>query len=194
MSQMAATSAQMAAMSFVPPPSQHICAFFPHKLFRVPPIQQVAIPMQQLFAATEIFTVVCGGQCGDWGHGCGGGRGGCSHMPFVDAMCSRGAALAVTNLVQYKGGITQLPAALGVQQQGLNPDFSNIYKVHNNWILCFQCGFDIKSGHMSVTCPFKKWNHRDSFMRKNAQQFIVAGYNPCTKGMHNLVFPSKSNA
>jgi hypothetical protein len=63
-SQMAATSAQMAAMSFVPPPAQHICAFVPHKPFSVPPIQQVAIPMQQPFTTTGIFIMGRGGQRG----------------------------------------------------------------------------------------------------------------------------------
>jgi hypothetical protein len=30
-------------------------------------------------------------------------------------------------------------------------------------------------------------------MRKNAQQIIATGYNPCTKGMHKTVSPSKRN-
>jgi hypothetical protein len=41
------------------------------------------------------------------------------------------------------------------QQQRRNPDFYNIYKVHNNWNVCFSCGFDIEDGHTSITCPFK---------------------------------------
>jgi hypothetical protein len=45
MSQMAATTAQMAAMALGPPPAQHTHAFVPRKPFTVPPIQQVAIPM-----------------------------------------------------------------------------------------------------------------------------------------------------
>jgi hypothetical protein len=52
-------------------------------------------------------------------------------------MHGRGNALAVTNLVPYGGGVPQLPATPGVQQQRRNPDFSNIYKVHNNWNVCF---------------------------------------------------------
>ncbi len=139
-------------------------------------------------------------QCGTWrsvwghGRGPGGGRGGCSYTPFADTMLGRGAAPAVTNLVPYGGGVIQLPATPSVQQQHRNPDLSNIYKVHNNWNVCFQCGFDIKEGHTSVTCPFKRWNHQDSFTCKNAQQFIMAGYNPCTKGMHKMVLPSNRNA
>jgi hypothetical protein len=60
MSQMAATTAQMAALSVVPPPAQHTRAF-------IPPIQHVAVPMQQPFAPTGMYHagrgdrhVVCG--------------------------------------------------------------------------------------------------------------------------------------
>jgi hypothetical protein len=194
MSQMTATSAQKAAMSFVPPLAQHTHAFVPHEPFSVLPIQQVAVPMQRPFAATGIYNAGCGGQHGGCGRSRGGGRGGRSHTPFADAMCGRGAASAMTNLVLYRGGITQLPAAPGVQQQCRNLDFSNIYKVHNNWNVCFQCGFDIKDGHMPIMGLFKKWNHKDSFMRENALQFIAAGYDLCTKGMHKTVLPSKRNA
>jgi hypothetical protein len=133
----AAIMSQMTAMSFVPPPTQHTRAFVPRKLFSVPPIQQVAVPMQQPFAAAGIFNVGRGGQRGGQGHSRIGGRGGHSCMLFVDAMRGRGNAPAVTNLVPYGGGITQLPAAPGVQQQHCNPDFSNIYKVHNIWNVCF---------------------------------------------------------
>ncbi len=184
---------QMAAMSFVPPPTQHTHAFVPREPFSVLPIQQVAVPMQQPFAAMGIFNAGCGGQRG--GQGCSriGGRDGCSRRPFADAMRGRGNAPAVTNLVPYGGGVTQLPVAPSVQQQHRNLDFSNIYKLHNNWNVCFQCGFDIKDGHTSVTCPFKKWNHQDLFTCKNAQQFIMAGYDPCTKGMHKMVLKSGRN-
>jgi hypothetical protein len=78
----------------------------------------------------------------------------------------------------------------GGQSQCRNAEFSNIYKQHNNWNVCFRCGFDVKDGHTSGTCPFKKWNHQVSYTRDNAQQFIVAGYDPCMKGMHKLVLPS----
>ncbi len=115
-------------------------------------------------------------------------------MPFTDSMRSRGNAPAVTNLVPYGGGVIQLPATPGVQQQCRNPDFSNTYKVHNNWSVCFRCRFHIKDGHTSVMCPFKKWNYQDLFTCKNTQQFIAAGYNPCTKGMHKMVLPSRRNA
>ena len=98
-------------------------------------------------------------------------------------------------IVPYGGSIA--PFQVTVQNgppQLRNPDHSNIYKCHNNWNVCFSCGFDIENGHTSMTCPFKKANHQQSFSRENAQQFIAAGYDPCTKGMHKTVFPSNRNA
>ncbi len=126
------------------------------------------------------------------GRGRGGHRGGRSRTPFADAMHGAGTAQPIAAMVPYGGGITQPPTGVQ-QQQRRNPDFSNIYKVHNNWNVCFSYGFDIENGHTSITCPFKRWNHQDSFTHKNAQQFIVAGYDPCTKGMHKTVLPSERN-
>ncbi len=54
-SQMAATNAQMAALSVVPHQAQHTRAFAPRKQFHVPPIQQVAVPMQQPFSAVRAY-------------------------------------------------------------------------------------------------------------------------------------------
>ena len=96
----------------------------------------------------------------------------------------------MTNMVPYGGGTGQLPAAPGGQPHRCNAEFSNIYKQHNNWNVCFSCGFDVEDGHTSDTCPFKKWNHQVSYTCDKAQQFIAAGYDPCTKGMHKSVLPS----
>ncbi len=194
MSQMAATNAQMAALSVVPPQAQHMRAFALREQFHVPPIQQVAVPMQQPFLAVGAYPSGGGGQRTGHDRGCGRGgrRGGCSHTPFADAMHGAGTAQPIAAMVPYGGGITQ-PHTGVQQQQCRNPDFSNIYKVHNNWNVCFSCGFDIENVHMSITSPFKRWNHQDSFTCKNAQQFIAAGYDPCTKGMHKTVLPSGRN-
>jgi hypothetical protein len=186
MSQMAAMTAQMAALSVVPPPAQHTCAF-------VPLIQHIAVPMQQPFAPVGMYHTGRGGWRVVRGRGHGRCHGSCSRTPFADAMRFAGAAPAMTTLIPYGRGLAQLPAASGVQQQHHNPDFSSIYKVHNNWNVCFRCGFDIEERHTSIMCPSKKWNHQDLFTRENAQQFIAAGYNPCTKGMHKTVLPSKRN-
>jgi hypothetical protein len=111
-------------------------------------------------------------------------------MPFADAMRGTGAvAPPMTNMVPYGGGTGQLPAAPGGQPHRCNAEFSNIYKQHNNWNVCFSCGFDVEDGHTSGTCPFKKWNHQVSYTCDNAQQFIAVGYDSCTKDMHKAVLP-----
>ncbi len=97
----------------------------------------------------------------------------------------------MTAMIPYGGGIAQ--PSPGMRQQRKQLDFSNIYKIHNNWNACFSCGFDIEDGHTSITCPFKWWNHQDLFTRRNKQQFIAAGYDPCTKGTHKTVLPAGRN-
>ncbi len=86
MSQMAAATAQMAALSVVPPPTQNTRAYAPRKQFYVPPIQQVAVLMQQQFSAAGAYPAGWGGQRGGRGCNQGGRRGGRSRMPFGDAM------------------------------------------------------------------------------------------------------------
>ncbi len=112
-------------------------------------------------------------------------------MPFADAMRGAGAAPTMTAMIPYRGGIAQ--PSPGMQQRCKKLDFSNIYKIHNNWNACFSCGFNIENRHTSITCPFKWWNHQDLFTRRNPQQFIAAGYDPCTKGMHKTVLPAGRN-
>jgi len=176
-----AIMSQMAALSFAPTPvQQHGGRTIAH----VPPIQQLAIPVQQHFPAGR------GGRRP--GRGRGRVRGGRGRTPFADYMRTQGAGGVPGQIVPYgnnavpfqPGGATGLP-------QVRNPDYSNIYKRHNNWNVCFSCGFDIEDGHTSMTCPFKKMNHQQAFSRENAQQFIAAGYDPCTKGMHKTMLPSQ---
>ena len=73
-----------------------------------------------------------------------------------------------------------------------NPPHSNIVKMYANWNVCFTCGFDVEDGHTSKTCPanWRKMNHQEGYTRENARQWINAGYDPCTKGMHKTQFPS----
>jgi hypothetical protein len=167
MSQMAATNAQMAPLSVVPPQAKHTRAFAPREQFHVLPIQQVAVPMQQPFLGVGVYPSGRGGQRAWRGCGCGGRRSGSSRTPFADAMHGAETAQPIAAMVPYGGGITQ-PLTGMQQQQRRNPDFSNTYKVHNNWNVCFRCSFDIEDGHTCITCPFKWWNHQDSFTRKNA--------------------------
>ncbi len=107
MSQMAAATAQMAALAVVLPPAQNKHAYAPRKQFYVPPIQQVAVPMQQPFSAAGAYPAGRGGQHGGHGHNQGGCQGGRSRMPFADAMRGAGAALTMTTMIPYGGGIAQ---------------------------------------------------------------------------------------
>ncbi len=68
-----------------------------------------------------------------------------------------------------------------------------MYKQYNNWNVCFSCGFNIENNHMSTTCLFGKMNHQQAYTREDAQQFIAAGYDPCTKGMHKTILPKGRN-
>jgi hypothetical protein len=116
MSQMAAVTAQIAALSVVLPPAQNTRAYAPRNQFYVLPIQQVAVPIQQPFSATGAYLAGWGGQRGGCGHNQGGRRGGPSRMPFVDAMQGAGAAPMMTKMMPRGGGIAQPP---GVKSFGL---------------------------------------------------------------------------
>ena len=69
--------------------------------------------------------------------------------------------------------------------------FSNLTKAFANWNVCSTCGFDIKDGHTSVTCPhaWRKANHQEGFNRNNAQAYLNAGWKPSTKGIYKTKFP-----
>ncbi len=83
----------------------------------------------------------------------------------------------------YGGYTTAAPA---------NPP--NPYKVHNNWNVCYSCGFDVEDGHNSQTCHFdwRKPNHDVTFTRANAQQKLTAGCDACTKGIHKTMLPTQA--
>ncbi len=149
--------------------------------------------MQQPFTAQGVLNSGHGGCRVGCIQGRGGRGGGRSRTPFAEAIRGTGASEpTMTKMVLYRGGIAQLPAALGVRLQCCNADYSNIHNIHNDWSVCFGCGFDVEDGYTSGTCPFTEWNHQDSYTHDNAQQFIPAGYDPCTKGMHKSVLPSIS--
>jgi hypothetical protein len=42
---------------------------------------------------------------------------------------------------------------IGRVQQMRHIDPPNVYKIHNNWNVCFLCGFDVKDRHTSKTYP-----------------------------------------
>jgi hypothetical protein len=121
---------QMAALSFALEPAQHTSRFVARGAFQVPPIQQLAIPMQQAFLAGVFHA----GHESHWG-GCnrGRGRGGQGCTPFADYMPTAGAAAATPDqIVPFGGGNTQLLLVQRALQQKQNPNFSNIYNRYNN--------------------------------------------------------------
>jgi hypothetical protein len=182
---------QMVAILFAQAPAQHTLQYVLHDTFQVPPIQQVVIPMQQHFPVGD-FNTGRGGRQG--GQGCGRGRGGWGCNPFADYMQTTVAVQTMPGqLIPHGGGMAQIPPPPGVQQQNCNQDFSNVYKRCHNWNVCFLCGFNIENGHTSTTCSFRKMNHQQAYTRKNAQQFIAVGYDPCTKGMHKTILPLARN-
>ncbi len=69
--------------------------------------------------------------------------------------------------------------------------YSNVNKVYGNWNACYSCGFDIEDGHTLMTClrDWRKLTHIEAFTLRNAQSYIVAGYDCCTRGMHKTVLP-----
>jgi hypothetical protein len=162
----------MVALLFALAPAQLTCRFVPRNAIQVPPSQQVAIPMQQTFLAGD-FNAGHGGHC--CGPGRGLERGRYSRTSFADYMRTIGAVPNVPgHIIPYGGRIPQIPSPPVVQQQTRNPVFSNVYKWYNNWNVCFLCGFNVGNGHMSLTCPFKKLNHQQSYTQENVQQFIAA--------------------
>ena len=68
----------------------------------------------------------------------------------------------------------------------------NIVKRYANMNVCFSCGFDVENGHTSRTCPqaWRRANHQEAYDRSNAQQYIDAGYDACTKAKHKTQLPT----
>jgi hypothetical protein len=173
---------QIAATLFAQGPAQHTCQYVQRSMFQVPPIQQVAIPMQEHFPAGN-FNAGCGGRQGNRGRGRSCSRWG--NTPLADYMQTAGAVQSVTGqLIHYGEGMAQIPPPPSVR----NLESSNVYKWYNNWNVCFLCGFDIENNHTSTTCPFCKMNHQQAYACKNAQQLIAAGYDPCTMKKQEKLF------
>ena len=106
------------------------------------------------------------------------GRGGQGGLPPIGGGGGRG------------GGA--LPFAQQTMPRNTAPMYSNIIKKYANWNVCFSCGFDVEDGHTSKTCPapWRRANHQEGFDRNNAQQYITAGYDACTKAMHKSQLPN----
>ena len=100
---------------------------------------------------------------------------------------------------QAGGGLPTIAAipTTGVPFRGTGPGaanatHSNIVKRYANMNACFSCGFDVETGHTSKTCPatWRRANHQEGYNRNNAQQYIAAGYDACTKAMHKTQYPN----
>jgi hypothetical protein len=126
------------------------------------------------------------------GHGRGRGRG----PPAFNA----GRAPPITSIMAWRApGYMGPPPATGggdyapppQAQQVQAPPYSNLMKKYANWNACYSCGFDVADGHTSQTCPqhLRKPDHNCYFTRKNAQQYVDAGYGCSTKNRHKTVFP-----
>jgi hypothetical protein len=85
-----------------------------------------------------------------------------------------------------------VPGAPGVGMAARNtaPMYSNIVKRYANMNVCFSCGFDVENGHTPRTCPqaWRRANHQEAYDRSNAQQYIDAGYDACTKAKQKRSF------
>jgi rubrerythrin len=156
---------------------------------QAPPLmQQLTIPS---FGTFQPAGLGFGGRRG--GRGCGErantGRHGCT--PFANFV-SRGnqGGLPPIGGGGRGGGIA--PFAQQNASRNATPMYSNIIKRYANWNVCFSCGFDVENGHTSKTCPapWRRANHQEGYMRKNSGQYILAGYDACTKAMHKSQLPT----
>ncbi len=155
--------------------------------FHMPPIQKLQIPAQGNFnPGTPPFNA--GGRYNARGYGqigqCAGGRGHGrgrqhrGHLPFAEQM-ARGGRNPGTTGALYNPNVQCMT-------------HSNINKLYGNWNACYSCGFDIKDGHTLKTYPrdWHKPTHIKAFTRGNAQSYIAAGYDCCTRGMHKTIPPN----
>ena len=193
---------QIAAMSLAQRPQT---PSFPTT--QAPPIQQILILSIQPFtgAATGSFQAGTSGGRGQGkrnrrdrrgGRGAGRGGGRNERMPFANYQQTqqeqrqqgRGRGAGGFFPQGPPGFIPQAPPG------GNNPPATsllNFVKRFANKNVCYSCRFDVKDGHTSVTCPreWQKTNHQEAFSHKNAQGYIAAGWDACTKGKHKNLFP-----
>ena len=77
---------------------------------------------------------------------------------------------------------------VGAAARNTAPMYSNIIKRYSNMNVCFSCSFNVENGHTSRTCPqaWRHANHQEAYDPSNAQQYINAGYDACTKAKHKM--------
>ncbi len=128
-----------------------------------------------------------GGYTGGVQHGRGGGCGrGRSYGRGCANKQKRGRKAFADYVPQGRG--------FGGYTGGTQTNRPNPVKKHNNWNVCYSCGFDVEDGHNSQTCQFdwQKPTHDVTFTRANAQQKLAQGCDACTKGMHKTMLPTQT--
>jgi hypothetical protein len=147
-----------------------------------PPMQQLTIPS---FGTFQPAGLGFGGRRGGRGRGERANTGRHGRTPFANFV-SRGnqGGLPPIGGGGQGGGIA--PFAQQNEPRNATPMYSNIIKRYANWNVCFSCGFDVENGHTSKTCPapWRRANHQEGYTRANSGQYILAGYDACTKAMH----------
>jgi len=153
-----------------------------------PPMQKLTIPN---FGTFQPAGLGFGGRRG------GSGRGECANVgrqgrtPFANFVgCGIQGGLPPIGGGGRGGGIA--PFAQQNVPRNVRPMYSNIIKRYANWNVCFSCGFDVEDGHTSKTCPalWRRMNHQEGYTRANSGQYIVVGYDVCTKAMHKSQLPT----
>ena len=193
---------QLAALSVAPTQHQNqimapIMAPVAQSFAPMPPIQQLAPQQAFQYNNTSPFGSRFGRRGGGHsGRGIrGGGRGGRAPLgnyfqpqgnnfpPHAATSSTQQQQQPINTIVPFSGAPTNRRTA---------PAYSNIVKRYANMNVCFSCGFDVEDGHTSVTCPmqWRRPNHQVGFTRANAQQYINAGYDACTRAMHKSQYPN----
>ena len=181
--QVAPLTQQMAAMSY----QQGTKA---RQYQATPPVQNLVIPQAPTYGGYSGGYV--GGRAtthGGFHQGRGGGRGG-RWTGRGTRRNGRGRTAFADYVPQGRGY-----GAQGVAAQGAGipnrPFKSNLVKQHNNWNVCYSCGFDVEDGHNSMTyhMDWRKPTHDVTFTHDNAQQKLAMGCDACTRGMHKSILP-----
>ena len=152
-----------------------------------PPMQQFNIPN---FGTFQPAGLGVGGRLGRCGQGKRANVGCQKCTPFANFM-GRGGQGGLPPIGGGRGGGV-VPFAQQNAPRNAALMYSNIIKRYANQNVCFYCGFDVKNGHMSNTCPapWRHANHQEGYTRANSGQYIAAGYDTCTKGMHKSQLPT----
>jgi hypothetical protein len=171
--------------------TQHNTTYQPAQAAQ-PPITQFSIPNFAMFPAEGRG----GGKRG--GRGCSGHTnftttGGCNiRTPFANFVGCGGQGSLPPIGGERGRGSGMAPFTQQNMQHNTAPMYSNITKHYANWNVCFSCGFDVKDGHTSKICPapWRRANHQEGYNRNNSGQYIVVGYDTCTKAMHKSQLPT----